>query len=66
MAGPPFFDAMDKAMPGKVAVQGVEYPADIPGFLAGGDKAGSAMMVSMANMSAEKCPNSKIVLAGYR
>lgn len=46
LAGPPFFDAV-KAQLGSSAtlsVQGVDYPADIPGFLEGGDKAGSQTM----------------------
>lgn len=52
-------------MPGKVAVQGIEYPADIPGFLAGGDKAGSSAMAAMVATAASKCPDTKIVMAGY-
>lgn len=44
VAGPPFFQALSKMVNGDLAVQGVEYPADIPGFLAGGDKNGSAKM----------------------
>jgi cutinase len=35
-----------------LAVQGVEYPADIPGFLAGGDADGSAaMLVSLCQIT---------------
>lgn len=52
-------------MPGKVAVQGIEYPADIPGFLAGGDKAGSTAMAGMVATAASKCPDTKIVMSGY-
>lgn len=46
LAGPPFFDAIMSKVGSSatVAVQGVEYPASIPGFLAGGDKAGSQTM----------------------
>lgn len=45
LAGPQFFDAVQKAVGGMtVAVQGVEYPADVPGFLEGGDKKGSQEM----------------------
>jgi hypothetical protein len=45
LAGPPFFDAL-KAMvgAGNVDVQGVEYAADIPGFLIGGSPQGSQTM----------------------
>lgn len=42
LAGPPFFSALkDLVGAENVAVQGVDYPADIPGFLAGGDANGS-------------------------
>jgi cutinase len=45
IAGPPFFQALaTRVGAGNLAVQGVDYPADIPGFLAGGDKAGSQTM----------------------
>lgn len=45
VAGPPLVSALGKAVgASNVAVQGVPYPADIPGFLAGGDANGSKMM----------------------
>lgn len=44
VAGPPFFQALSTKVGGDLAVQGVDYPADIPGFLAGGDAAGSKKM----------------------
>lgn len=44
-AGPPFFEALAQEMgAGSIAVQGVDYPADIPGFLAGGSPDGSKTM----------------------
>ncbi|RAL63474.1 hypothetical protein DID88_003894 [Monilinia fructigena] len=37
VAGPPLMKALSSAVgAGNVAMQGVPYPADIPGFLAGG------------------------------
>ena len=45
IAGPPLFNALGSAF----AVQGVDYPADIPGFLAGGDANGSKTMASLVN-----------------
>lgn len=43
--GPPFFAALKKEVGAEnVAVQGVDYPADIPGFLAGGSPEGSNTM----------------------
>jgi cutinase len=45
VTGPPFFDAIQAMMGSKaVAVQGVNYPASIEGFLQGGDAAGSQTM----------------------
>jgi Cutinase len=66
-AGPPFFNALE-AMIGaqNVAVQGVDYAADIGGYLQGGDPAGAAKLASKANECASRCPNSQIVLSGYR
>ena len=46
IAGPPFFSALGST---NVAVQGVDYPADVAGFLAGGDAAGSATMAGLVN-----------------
>jgi hypothetical protein len=45
LAGPPFFSALESMIGADaVTVQGVSYPAVIPGFLAGGDKQGSQTM----------------------
>ena len=46
LVGPEFFDAVAARLPlGKtIAVQGVNYPASIPGFLQGGDPAGIQQM----------------------
>jgi len=43
LAGPPFFDAIANYMngTGQLAVQGVDYPADVVGFLAGGSPSGT-------------------------
>ena len=66
LAGPPFFTALDSAVGAEnVAVQGVEYPANVQGFLAGGDATGGKTMVSLVQMAMTKCPNTKIVMAGY-
>ena len=67
LTGPPFFQALSTAVGAdNLAVQGVDYPADIPGFLAGGDATGSKLMASLVSQTATKCPNSKIVISGYR
>lgn len=45
LAGPPFFQALASLVgAGNLAVQGVDYPATVAGFLEGGDPAGSATM----------------------
>ncbi|PQE31035.1 hypothetical protein CJF32_00006062 [Rutstroemia sp. NJR-2017a WRK4] len=66
LTGPPFIAALSAAVGAdQMSVQGVPYPADIPGFLAGGDKAGSAMMASMITQTLASCPDTKIVMSGY-
>jgi hypothetical protein len=46
LVGPPFFDAVKKALGPDVslAIQGVDYPASVPGFLAGGERNDSQQM----------------------
>lgn len=65
--GPSFITALRNYINGttSLAVQGVDYPASIPGFLAGGSPAGSFVMAAIANKTAAACPGTKIVLAGY-
>jgi hypothetical protein len=65
VAGPPFVTAVGRMMNGDVAVQGIEYPADVPGFLVGGDKGGSARMAQMVGQVRAKCPDTALVMAGY-
>jgi cutinase len=67
LAGPPFFAAVADAIGAEnLAVQGVEYPADIPGFLAGGDAAGSRTMAQLVSQAQTQCPDTKVVMSGYR
>ena len=50
LTGPPFFQALASAAPGGadgLTVQGVDYAADIPGFLEGGDPAGSQTLATL-------------------
>ncbi|KAK2021999.1 cutinase, partial [Colletotrichum zoysiae] len=65
IAGPPFFQALSAQVGGGLAVQGVEYPANVQGFLAGGDAAGSRLMASLAEQAVTNCPNSSIIVSGY-
>lgn len=67
LSGPPYFDALSKIVGvDNLAVQGVDYPADIPGFLAGGDANGSKAMAQLVRQAMTACPNTKINVSGYR
>lgn len=65
--GPSFFTALRNYINGSttLAIQGIPYPATIPGFLAGGSPFGSNLMALMVNRTAAACPNTKLVLSGY-
>jgi cutinase len=64
--GPLFFNALAARVgTSNLAVQGVTYPANVAGFLAGGDATGSRTLATLAQTAATKCPNTKIVLSGY-
>jgi hypothetical protein len=66
LSGPPFFSALSsKVGASNLAVQGVQYPADIPGFLAGGDATGSATMAKLVKQAMTTCPDTKVVMSGY-
>lgn len=65
IAGPPFVTAVGAMMGGNIAVQGIQYPADVPGFLVGGDAGGSKLMAQMVGQVRAKCPDTKLVMAGY-
>lgn len=67
LVGPPFFDALKAAMGGsaKLAVQGVDYPADVEGFLKGGDEGGSQKLADLVQQALQKCPSTKVVMSGY-
>ncbi|KAL8306314.1 hypothetical protein RB597_003139 [Gaeumannomyces tritici] len=66
IVGPPLLAAVKQAAGGRtVAMQGVDYPANIPGFLAGGDRQGSAEMAKQVQSFIAKCPGSQVVMSGY-
>ena len=66
ITGPPFFNALDVLLgPQNVAVQGVDYPATILGYLEGGDKGGAQTLADLTEQAASQCPNTQIVLSGY-
>ena len=65
--GPVFFNALASRLGGtsRLAIQGVTYPANVAGFLSGGDAAGSTTMFNLINQAASRCPSTKIVVSGY-
>ncbi|KAK1824727.1 hypothetical protein LTR12_000784 [Friedmanniomyces endolithicus] len=66
LAGPPFFQAVvGKVGASKVAVQAVDYAADIAGFDEGGDPAGAATLAALVKRAQSQCPNTKLVVSGY-
>ncbi|KAL1635936.1 hypothetical protein SLS58_010041 [Diplodia intermedia] len=68
VAGPPLQTALNAKLPGQVSMQGVPapaYPADVPGYLAGGSATGAAAMAAMVADAASACPEAKVVMAGY-
>ncbi|KAK6523318.1 hypothetical protein TWF281_001297 [Arthrobotrys megalospora] len=63
--GTPLAAALAKVLPGgagDLAVQGVNYAADIRGAIFGGDPKGSQ---AMAKLVAKACPSTTVILAGY-
>ena len=64
--GPPFFNHLDDLIGAdNIAVQGVDYPADVAGYLAGGDPGGAQTTANLLNQAASNCPDTQIVLSGY-
>ncbi|KAF9053148.1 cutinase [Panaeolus papilionaceus] len=66
VVGPPFAAALNIAIVGKdVDVEGLDYPALVSGYLAGGDIGGAIRMANDVTSIAGRCPNTKIVMSGY-
>jgi cutinase len=67
IVGPPFQSALKSALGSKtLEFVGINYPASIAGFLAGGDAGGATTMANSVTSKASSCPNAKIVISGYR
>ncbi|KAJ4299501.1 hypothetical protein N0V90_004746 [Kalmusia sp. IMI 367209] len=65
--GPLFFNNLASRLGGttQLAIQGVTYPANVAGFLAGGDAAGTTTLMNLISTAASKCTSTKIVVSGY-
>lgn len=65
--GPAFFTEVAKLIGiNNLAIQGVDYSANIFGFLGGGDSKGSVTMKDYVENALAKCPDTKLVMSGYR
>ena len=62
--GPPLFKALSTKLNKHVALQGVNYPADLAGDLNMG-QSGSGPLISLVNQARKQCPSTKIALGGY-
>ncbi|KAG5643736.1 hypothetical protein DXG03_009727 [Asterophora parasitica] len=64
--GPQFQDALRSALGSKsLEFVGIDYPATVAGFLAGGDAGGATTMANSVTAKANSCPSTKIVISGY-
>ncbi|KIM48552.1 carbohydrate esterase family 5 protein [Hebeloma cylindrosporum] len=64
--GPGFQTALRGALGTRsLTFTGINYPATIAGFLAGGDAGGARTMANSVTSTASSCPNTKLVISGY-
>lgn len=67
LAGPPMFDALDALLGiSNIVYQGVDYAASVEGYLEGGDPEGASTMASLTEQAFSQCPDTQVVLSGYR
>ena len=57
--------SLNKKTSGRYIFQGVDYPASITGYFAGGDKNGSKKMADLVKQAKKQCPGKKVVMSGY-
>ncbi|KAB8303474.1 hypothetical protein EYC80_004892 [Monilinia laxa] len=67
LAGPPFFIALAAYLneTGSISIQGIDYPAKVAGFLAGGDPAGAKTMADLITNTLTTCPKTHLTVSGY-
>jgi len=67
VVGPPFQAALASALGTRsLNFIGINYPANVAGYLAGGDVGGATTMANSVTSTANACPDAKIVISGYR
>lgn len=67
VVGPPLESALTSALGSKTLnFVGVNYAASVAGFLEGGDPQGAATMASDITSSLSSCPDTDMVVSGYR
>jgi len=69
--GPQFLDVLSTMLSSthpalSLSFVGIDYPADLIGYLEGGDPTGGINMASEINNILHACPDAKIVMSGYR
>jgi hypothetical protein len=62
----PLIKALESKYPGKVESQIVQYDGGATGYLTGGSTDGIQKMEKMTKAAVSKCPNSKLLMIGYR
>lgn len=62
--GPPLFAALKTDLDSQVALQGVNYAADVAGDIELGAEGGPDM-ATLAEQALSQCPTTKVALAGY-
>jgi hypothetical protein len=62
----PLIKALNERYPGKVDAQIVQYNGGASGYLTGGDSAGTRKMEDMAKAAVQNCPQSILLMVGYR
>ncbi|KAF8163699.1 cutinase [Crassisporium funariophilum] len=66
VVGPGLSTDVTRALSGRsVRVIGIDYPANVAGYLAGGDTGGAKTMADSVTSIANSCPNAKIAISGY-
>lgn len=67
VVGPPFESALKTALENQsLNFIGVDYPADLQGFEEGGDPNGAKTMAADITNAVNSCPDTKVVMSGYR